>query len=96
MLAFLDPDSVTLLSTKALTNKREKNLLEDLIMTELHIEEGVLHVGVNPLHHLLLLLHHVGQLTHTHKYKHQQRGKRFTAARKKIEKYGYQGKKKSD
>jgi hypothetical protein len=35
-------------------------------MTELHIEEGVLHVGVNPLHHLLLLLHHVGQLTHTH------------------------------
>jgi hypothetical protein len=34
-------------------------------MTELHIEEGVLHVGVNPLHHLLLLLHHVGQLTHT-------------------------------
>jgi hypothetical protein len=34
-------------------------------MPELHIEEGVLHVGVNPLHHLLLLLHHVGQLTHT-------------------------------
>jgi hypothetical protein len=31
-------------------------------MAELNIEERILHIGVNPLHHLLLLLHHVGQL----------------------------------
>jgi hypothetical protein len=63
-------------------------------MTELHIEEGVLHVGVNPLHHLLLLLHHVGQLTHTHKNRSISNGSSETdAARKKIEKYCSQGKK---
>jgi hypothetical protein len=59
-------------------------------MTELHIEKGVLHVGVNPLHHLLLLLHHVGQLTHTQIHA----SAKPDAARKKIEKkYGSQGKK---
>ena len=31
-------------------------------MTELNVEECVLDVGVNPLDHLLLFLHHVGQL----------------------------------
>ncbi len=37
-------------------------VLENLVVSELYVEESVLHIGVNPLDHLLLLFHHVGQL----------------------------------